>query len=448
MIYDLEKMRELDRYAIILSCSNSYLYYHESSYYQPVYDKIINHTRGKWEKAVKWFVSNSARCLRLGGEGFIVSFDPGTYSRNKMQIGFRGVNEFLRWAEEKAYIHIYRGYVDEWEVRDGKRVAKKTVASRITLRQRALDLWSGVEIPNLEKELDYKSCVVLRDRKTKEAIEIEDTYLEKDRKFMTTYNDSLHENTITFRGKNICVPQYTRTYTGSLDITGRLYVQGGGVQLMPQDIRKDHLKIDGEPVVELDYSAMHPMLCLQLLSNTMPVSDILGLGFDPYGADLSFVAVDGKKKRAMERKIRKSYKPLRNLAKLAILIAMNSPDYPNAMSALTNKINEDRKRPEKQQKFYGIDGVVPVGKVFEALQNHNDLIREVFFSDKGVVLQKYDSDIMMRVIEIVLQTGNSILCYHDSALVKESAKEILRDAMRVAWKEILRDDTFCRIEEK
>lgn len=154
------------------------------------------------------------------------------------------------------------------------------------------------------------------------------------------------------------------------------------------------------------------------------------------------------KKRAMERKIRKSYKPLRNLAKLAVLIAMNSPDYPNAMSALTNKINEDRKRPEKQQKFYGIDGVVPVGKVFEALQNHNDLIREVFFSDKGVVLQKYDSDIMMRVIEIVLQTGNSILCYHDSALVKESAKEILRDAMRVAWKEILGDDTFCRIEEK
>ena len=56
MIYDLEKMRELDRYAIILSCSNSYLYYHESSYYQPVYDKIINHTRGKWEKAVKWWV--------------------------------------------------------------------------------------------------------------------------------------------------------------------------------------------------------------------------------------------------------------------------------------------------------------------------------------------------------------------------------------------------------
>ena len=85
---------------------------------------------------------------------------------------------------------------------------------------------------------------------------------------MTTYNDSLHENTITFRGKNICVPQYTRTYTGSLDITGRLYVQGGGVQLMPQDIRKDHLKIDGEPVVELDYSAMHPMLCLHRILST------------------------------------------------------------------------------------------------------------------------------------------------------------------------------------
>ena len=448
MIYDLEKMKELDRYAIILSCSNSYLYYHESSYYTPVYDALIQHTRGKWDKAVKWFVSNSARCLRLRGDGFIVSLNPNYYSGNKMQIGFRGVNDFLRWAEEKSYINIYKGYVEDWGMEDGKRVAKKTVATRIILRPRAKELWTGIEIPNMEKELDYKSCVVVRDRTTKEDVQIDDIYLEGDRKFMTNYNESLQERTITFRGKNICVPQYTRTYTGSLDITGRLYVQGGGVQLMPQDIRKDHLKIEGESVVELDYSAMHPMLCLQVLSKTEPVVDILGVGFDPYAADLSFVSVDNKKRREMERKIRKKYNPLRNLAKLAILIGMNSPDYPNALSALTNKINEDRKKPLKQQKFYSIDGTVPVGRVFEALQNHNDLIRDVFFADKGVVLQKYDSDIMMRVIEIVLQSGNSILCYHDSALVKESAKEILRDAMRTAWKEILGDDTFCKIEEK
>lgn len=445
MIYDLQQMKELDRQSIILSTHNSYLYYHTSSYYQPVYEKLIEHTKGKWEKAVRWFVSNSARSIKQKGSGFTISLDQSYYSGSKMGIGFRGVKQFLMWAEEKSYIHIYRGYVYEWKMEEGKRVPCKTIASRVILRPRALEMWEEIKdkIPNLFRDMDVKSFCVLRDRKTRQ--EIEGVFSEEDKGFMTKYNDSLHESNITFRGKEICVPQYTRTYTGSVDITGRLYAAGGGVQLMPQNIRSKHLKIDGEPVVELDYSSMHPNICYQLMLNNgiEPVLDILGQSFDPYAADLSFIDVNQEKMNEF-----KGQNPIRHLAKLAILIGMNSVDKGSAVGALSSKIAEDRKKAKKDQLFYALDTKIPVGLVFDAIQKHNDLIADVFFTDRGVVLQKYDSDVMINVIDTMIQKGHSVLCYHDSALVKKSAEFDLYEAMVQGWKEVFGDTTFCKVERK
>ncbi len=450
MIYDLQSMKELDRQSIILACSNSYLYYHKSLYYQPIYDKMMEHTKGKWEKAVRWFVSNSARAINQKGIGFTISLDQSYYTKNKLDIGYRGVKQFLDWANEKSYIHIYRGYVDEWKVENGKRIPLKTVASRVILRPRALEMWKdlGIEVPNLFREMDVNKFCVLRDRQTKE--EIEGLFLEEDKIFMTKYNDSLYDSNITFRGKEICVPQYTRTYTGSFDITGRLYAAGGGVQLMPQNIRAKHLKIDGESVVELDYSSMHPNICYQLLYNqgVEPVLEILGENFNPYDADLSFIDINAEKKKEIERLTKKSHNPIRNLAKLAILIGMNSVDKASALGALSSKIGEDRKKNIKDQLFYAIDTKIAVGQVFDAIQKHNELIADVFFTDRGVVLQKYDSDVMISVIDTMIQKGHSILCYHDSALVKKSAEFDLYEAMVQGWRDVFGDTTFCKVERK
>lgn len=48
----------------------------------------------------------------------------------------------------------------------------------------------------------------------------------------------------------------------------------------------------------------------------------------------------------------------------------------------------------------------------------------------------------------MIQKGHTILGYHDSALVKQSAAIDLKEAMIGAWKRVLGDDTYCKIEEK
>ena len=86
--------------------------------------------------------------------------------------------------------------------------------------------------------------------------------------------------------------------------------------------------------------------------------------------------------------------------------------------------------------------------MLDAVQEHNDWIAEKFFSDQGVFLQNTDSKIMMEVVDTMIQKGYTILTYHDSAIVKSSGEDDLRDAMLQAWKTVLGDTTFCKIDKK
>ena len=215
-----------------------------------------------------------------------------------------------------------------------------------------------------------------------------------------------------------------------MDIAGRIYAQGGGVQLLPQKLRSELLTIDDEPVVELDYSAIHPNICYQILYSYdgFNIKDVMGDDFSPYGADLSFLDVDNEKVKEKETITGKKHNPLRNLSKLAILIGMNSVDKKQAVSGLSNKIKNDCRKSIEDQEFYGI-GKISSQFVLDAVQQHNDWIADKFFSDQGVMLQNIDSKIMMEVVDLMIQKGHTMLCYHDSVIVKASAEDDLRECV-------------------
>ncbi|MNQ21361.1 hypothetical protein D3C85_344770 [compost metagenome] len=451
MIYDLSKMDEIEVHAISLSCVRSYVYYHESKYYQHITDSFLSQTEGKWTKAVKWFVSNSARAVDMNAKGFRISLDDKPYVGNKLGIGFRGVKSLLEWLEKKGYINIYKGYVIEWKTENGKRVPERTISSIVVLRPRALEMWDKSYVPDLWREMDEASAVEIRNRETKEEMSTKGKVGVKEvRKEMIGYNDSLQGADITFRGEPIADVQYKRVFLDSLHVAGRVYAQGGGVQLLPQHLRSEELKIDGEPVVELDFSAIHPNICYQLLysGDGFNVRDAKGEDFSPYGADLSFISVNQKLKEEIEKQTGKDHNPLRQLAKLAILIGMNSVDKQSALGAMSSKILADRKKPKMEQDFYAITESIPVGKILDAIQEHNDFIGKKFFSDQGVFLQNIDSKIMMEIIGTMIQKGHTVLAYHDSCVVKASAENDLKEAMYTGWKEVLGDTTFCKVDKK
>lgn len=452
MIYNLEAMQEMDVHRLRLSCCNSYVFYHDSKYYQPIVKHMLDLTGGKWEKAVKWWVSNSARAVDRKAKGFIVALRQDPYTESKQGIGFRGVKGLMEWLEQKGFIHIYKGYVEEWTVINGKRVPKVTVPSYLVLRERSLEMWDGIKKPSsLWKELDEQESVAIRDRETKQELPTRGRKGVKEEKMrMQSINGFLSKSEITFDGEPIADIMYKRIFSDDMTFGGRLYAVGGGVQTLPQDIRKELLRIDGEPVVELDYSAIHPSMCYQMLYNKdgINVFDIFGEEFSPYGADLSFIEVDQDLKEEVEKVTGEKHNPLRNLAKIAILISMNSEDKASAVAGLSNKIRNDRKKPMEKQLFYAIKDSIPAREVCEALQKHNDLISQHFFSDAGIVLQNIDSDIMLDIVSSMIQKGHTILCYHDSALVKQSAESDLYEAMRNAWMNVMGGTTFCKIDKK
>jgi len=451
LIYDLSKMDQIDVHSASLMCIRSYLFYHESKYYQHVTDHFLAGTEGKWSKAVKWFVSNSARCVESNAKGFRISLDKDAYTGNKLKIGYRQVKSFLSWLESKSYIDIYKGFVIEWKVEGGKRIPERTMSSLVIMKPRSLELWDKSYIPDLWKSLDGESSVEIRDRKTKKELSGKGKVgIKEVRKEMNWYNDSLCGANITFDDRPIADVQYKRVFLDNLTIAGRVYAHGGGVQLLPQQLRSDRLKIDGEAVVELDYSAIHPNICYQLLysGDGFNIRDVKGEDFSPYGADLSFVDVDNTLKEHYEKITGKVHDPRRQLAKLAILIGMNSVDKQSALGAMSSKIGQDRRKEVKDQEFYAIPSGVPVAKILDKIQEHNDFISNKFFSDQGVFLQNIDSKIMMQIISTMLQEGHTVLAYHDSCVVKESAEQCLREAMYSAWEYVLGDTTFCKIDKK
>lgn len=453
MIYLLQEMDAISRHEVILQCSNSYLHYHKSLYYQVIVDELMQKTEGKWGNAIRWFVSNSARAYKNNASGITISLHPNYYSKNDAKIGYRAVQSLLKLLECKGYINIYKGYVETWKLSKGKRIPEYTVPSCVIFRERWNQLWDEEdESFGLFDDKEAEPSTEVRSRKTKESLTTRGRIgIKEVREKMDNYNDSLTSANIQYNGKPVATVAYKRVYLDTMNVAGRIYASGGGIQLLPQRLRSELLTIDREPVVELDYHAIHPSLCYSMLAKDgWSVYEVFGEQFDAYGVDLSFIPVDSAAVERHSALIGKKYDPRRNLIKLAVLIGINAVDKQEAVGGLSSKLGEDYKRDVEDRQFVGLigQGRIPVGKVFDAVLKHNDLIREHFYADRGVLLQKIDSDIMMGVISEMVQKGHTVLCYHDSAVCKKSAEADLREAMENAWIEVVGNNLFCKIEKK
>ena len=222
MIYDLSKMSSMDRHGVNLTCYNTYLHYHESQYYQPITDSILLHTEGKWDVAVKWFVSNAARAFNNSASGMRISLDPGYYSRNKAKIGYRGVKALLEFLEQKGYINIYKGFVDTWRYESGKRVPEYVIPSCVIFRKRMIELWNNVNTDvDLWSDYTVEDSVQVRNRKTGEDIGTRGKIgIKEVRKKMNEYNSSLKEADIKYNGKQVATVEYKRIFLDTMHVAG------------------------------------------------------------------------------------------------------------------------------------------------------------------------------------------------------------------------------------
>lgn len=197
-------------------------------------------------------------------------------------------------------------------------------------------------------------------------------------------------------------------YKQKFTLYGRLHTRGfHHVQGLSEDKRSE-LTIDGQPVIELDFSALHPNL---LYSS-------IGVQYegDPYQV-------------VHEDPITRPY------LKQLLLCLLNAKDFTQAERAGNKYLNLDMKpRERKALKAIGITRARPL---LEAFTEAHQPISSFFCSGKetGLRTMNKDSKIALDVINDFAKQNIPILCVHDSFLVQTQFRDQLRDTMRRRYKQ-------------
>lgn len=248
----------------------------------------------------------------------------------------------------------------------------------------------------------------------------------KTRQFLHKYNNLIESTTITLsQGQPPAARQDTfRIFSrGSLHYGGRLY--GGFWQVLPNPKRavvpnRSHILVNGEPTVELDFSAYHVNM-LYAWEGEEP----LKAGDDAYTLA--------------------EYENKRDFVKFVVLVSLNAKD--KIKQAIEGEIRKEKRKAAKvgdTAKVQELDGYyhmvqqgehLKVRKLFKA--KHPTIAKHIG-ADVGILLQRQDSDIAMRVIEMMMQHDSvPVLCVHDSFICPARYKEELSMAMKGAFEWVM-----------
>jgi len=182
----------------------------------------------------------------------------------------------------------------------------------------------------------------------------------------------------------------SRIFTGSFDRCGRLY--GGYWQPLKKELRREGLRINGEPVAVLDFGQMIVRLAYGHAGARPPEGDAYCI--EPYG-----------------------------------------PAYREGFKTLISAMLFNDKEPTKKPK--GTKDLLPKGDVealCQAVKQAHPSISHLFGAGKGLSLMFQESEILIEIIRELMAIGITALPIHDAIAVSiichEQAIEIMRNTFR------------------
>jgi len=180
---------------------------------------------------------------------------------------------------------------------------------------------------------------------------------------------------------------------------GRFY---GGAHLDIPSHMRGFIKINGEPVIELDYDAFHVRMLYHLRGQ-----DIIE---DPY--DL----IEGPEDRRIKKTV--------------LLTAINAPDDKLAVKGIRKELVDD-----------GIKGEILTDKSIKSLleraKSAHPEIADDIGSGKGRMLQNLDSNIADAILTSFMAENIPVLPVHDSFIVPQQFEDELRQKMMDEYEKIL-----------
>ena len=184
----------------------------------------------------------------------------------------------------------------------------------------------------------------------------------------------------------------------SFKLGGRAY--GAVHQSIPSEIRPC-VFIDGQPTIELDYSAYHPLM-LYHLERIDYQDDVYSVCEGP--------------------EMRKTYK-------VASLVAINAENEDKAYGGISKKLKKE-----------GIPlpaGEKPLVRLVHRFKEAHPRIAKYICADMGVRLMYFDSKIMNAILMKLMSQGILGLSVYDSVIVAEQHRDILYQLMMDEYEKIM-----------
>ena len=185
---------------------------------------------------------------------------------------------------------------------------------------------------------------------------------------------------------------------------GRLYTSGLHHFQGLEGRKRRRLTINGEPVVELDFSGYHPHLLYAM--------EGLQLKVDPYDLGAATEHPVGRK-----------------FAKIAFQCLLNAENWTEAESAVNNLARKHGEIPTLEEL-----GLYPARRMLKRLARRHNPIRRCF-AGRGPQLMSLDAKIALSIVLHFINQGIPCLPVHDSFLVQERYESELRRVMLDTYKE-------------
>ena len=201
-------------------------------------------------------------------------------------------------------------------------------------------------------------------------------------------------------------------------------------------IHRQHIYINGNPTVEIDYNSTHPAILYQMKGlNYFQMSG----GRDLYA--LSIPLLDEVTDDQLEGYTRKDLEIFKRfLVKKLTLFALNAESEESLWSATVQGITAEHRNPESAVKRPP-SSILPkisndfLASVFTTIKQKHYPIEDYFLSGIAPELQRIDSNITSNLIEHFTALKVPILTIHDSYIVEKKWGQTLINAMQSAWME-------------
>jgi len=391
----------------------------------------------KREEAVKCFVCNTIKAINKGHKVVHIPLRESRYSEivngvKSSKVSYTYTRCLLDMLLLEGFIDLSIGGVSEWGVDyTGDFSVVSVDTSKYYIGSKLEELLTPI-LKHENETWTYDNVLHLRGSNKKNiAFKVNNKTRSIIAKINAT-NKVMKKAKFTYKGQRLDDVQYRRIFNRSFESGGRYYTNKGVIQTMKQTERLQ-LQIDGDPVVELDYSAHHPRMLYTMCDILMPE------GFDPYCVDWG----EGYDK-----------KEVRTYVKRALLIMINAESLKQASQA----IGDMKRRDKKIEDIGGMalyksipeseGGVKKAKLLIKKLSDHNLPIASFFNTGCGLELQYADSTMSAYILDHFVDIDEACVAIHDSYIVKESLKDELERVMKKAYEEVLESSDNCVVEVK